>query len=39
MMNYRTTLTTRVSKSIGILMTIAFSLVAFAHGQSCNLLV
>ena len=32
------TLTTGISKIVASLMTIAFSLVAFAHGQNCNLL-
>ena len=38
MMNYRHMLTTKTAKFIGSLMTIAFSLVAFAYGQSCTLL-
>ena len=32
------TLTTGISKIVASLMTIAFSFVAFAHGQSCALL-
>ena len=37
-MIYRKTFTTRMTKIAGIFMTLAFSLVAFAHGQSCQLL-
>ncbi|MCX6823685.1 MAG: hypothetical protein NT085_00965 [candidate division SR1 bacterium] len=37
-MNYRHRLGTRITKFIGSFMTIAFALVAFAHGQSCHLL-
>ncbi len=37
-MNYRHRFTTSTAKIVGSLMTIAFSLVAFAYGQSCNLL-
>jgi len=37
-MNYKHTLTTNVAKFVGSIMTIVFSLVAFAHGQSCPLL-
>lgn len=35
MMNYRHRLAARIAKTIGSLMTIAFSLIAFAHGQNC----
>ena len=38
MMNYRNKITTGTAKIVGSIMTIAFSLVAFAHGQSCQLL-
>jgi len=34
MMNYSTTLATRVSKHLGILIMMVFAFVAFAHGQS-----
>lgn len=37
-MNYTHRLATWIAKVIGSIMTIAFSLVAFAHGQNCNLL-
>lgn len=37
-MNYTSKLTTSMAKIIGSIMTVAFSLVAFAYGQNCNLL-
>lgn len=37
-MKYHHSLITGIAKTIGSIMTIAFSLVAFAHGQSCTLL-
>lgn len=36
-MNYTSKLTTSMAKIIGSIMTVAFSLVAFAYGQNCNL--
>jgi len=35
-MNYKNKITTGIAKIIGSIMTIAFSLVAFAHGQTCT---
>ena len=37
-MNYTHRLGARITKVIGSFMTIAFVFVAFAHGQSCQLL-
>ncbi|HBB03331.1 TPA: hypothetical protein DCZ39_00235 [Patescibacteria group bacterium] len=36
MMKHRHTFNTTLGKIVGSLMTIAFSLVAFAHGQNCT---
>lgn len=37
-MNINHTLSTKITKIIGSIMTVAFSLMAFAYGQSCTLL-
>jgi hypothetical protein len=38
MMKTNDTLSTKITKTIGSIMTLAFSLMAFAYGQSCTLL-